>query len=633
MPRLSNSQKYGSGDLFSWSMISTAYPAPIGPSKKSAKWPKLGRTAAGSCQFGQDSSGRISPLEQKMIVRPGTRSTWGDIRRPRRRELAVRVPPELCKTVDGDPFLCALIPTDASFDLGVTTSEVLRQVINGVIEHATNDAAAERRIPGTASDFALALDALIRLMLHLDEPEPTWGSVRTELGDSIADRLSVLGDRSRLGRVEAGSDGHWRWTHDRLRDLIIGRYLARSIDSDSRELTDEENSLLRHPGLAEAWALAAAYLPPGERRQQALNRLSAVHPVTLAKMLKFRLFPKKSAERQILCRGLTAVLKAKKAQPRTAIASVATLIVWTLMETDDPLVCSIIEEEINDPWSLLARFRNGDVNAGLQFIHSSSRTFLPGTRFREFESALSAFVGLFDQRREALIEAIRDAVGDDASTARSVLILVGYLGWPEWAPVVGEFWRRFTPAEKDWSLVEIIWAFARTSAMESPPEFEDAVLRACELAEAEVPREAAMADTMTTAACHSIEELRHVWSRWPVPHTTSKLFACLMMEHPDRAHSLHQMATGIDTPELVEAVFRTVPRAFSVGEPFDPLSDRQSKKHFPRNPDTRTRLWDLSRTESDVWARRRAFHLWRKAISTRRFALATGDIHQRPVVR
>lgn len=560
--------------------------------------------------------GQVQDVPQTGAMRP-TAPPWstvdvGPYSQIERDMLGMRIPRALCDVVEGDPFLCALMPDDARFDFGPARSDVLRQVTDKIIERAIHDAAAERRLPGVTADFAAALDVLIACVLRLDDPEPLWSRLRFELGDMMADRVVVLAERSRLGYVEPGASGHWRWTHDRMRDLILGRWLCCEILSHERELTPAQDGLLRNPGLAEAWAIACAFLPPGPLRIQALQLCRTAQPVALAKLLQFRLFPTEGAERDLLCKALTETLTSIEARKRTVIGAAEDEALWALTQTDDHLVLQIVPEVTTSKRNLIARIRNGDVNAALNYVHIFFQKFLP---VRHFESAVAAFGKVLDKKRDQLVEGLK-GLGNNADGVRSLFILAGYLAWPEWGPLIRDLWQGLPPVEKDRSIAEAIWALARTTNTDAPPELEEAILRGCDVVEKELQARAAAAGPTLSVGRQPHEELGHVWSRWPVPRTAARVFARLLKEQASRVEILWHMSAGIDTPEMMEALVRNNPASFTTGDVQDPLSDRNPTDTFPRNPETRDRLWELSRTDGDPEVCKRAFRAWRQGMST-----------------
>jgi hypothetical protein len=169
---------------------------------------------------------------------------------------------QVIDALDGDPFLCALAPDNIVLPIGISRSDLLKEIFDDALRRAVEEAAHARPVVATPGEFVSAVEGLIELMLRLEEPEPSWEQVRSILGDRGANLLHVLSETNQLGWIEQSNDEErWRWKHDRLRDALVGRWLAnhalpRVVGGDA---TDEIRAWLSDPGLAEAWALALIF--------------------------------------------------------------------------------------------------------------------------------------------------------------------------------------------------------------------------------------------------------------------------------------------------------------------------------------------------------------------------------------
>jgi hypothetical protein len=91
----------------------------------------------------------------------------------------------------------------------------------------------------------------------------------------------------------------------------------------------------------------------------------------------------------------------------------------------------------------MARFRNGDVEAGLKITKRESEggEFLPFMTFLLFERSVERFAMLHQPRREELMRTL-DAAATSAKDIKAVLILLGYLAWPDMASLAWQIWKR-----------------------------------------------------------------------------------------------------------------------------------------------------------------------------------------------
>ena len=160
-------------------------------------------------------------------------------------------------------------------------------------------------------------------MLQSERPEPTLREIREEFGGRAAELLVILGDTNRLGWVEQRlGESHWRWKHDRLRDALIGRWLAMKVipDLGPGGLEERHAKLLEMPGAAEAWAWSFAFAPPADAGT--LAEILAEHqPLALALSLNISR-PQEGAElRGKFIAGLRRALEALNQIPDTFVTS------------------------------------------------------------------------------------------------------------------------------------------------------------------------------------------------------------------------------------------------------------------------------------------------------------------------
>ena len=526
-------------------------------------------------------------------------------------QLKHHLPTALCEALDGDPFLCALAPADTGFGCGPKRSDIVSHIVEAFLARACQDAANSNPALGVAGDFAAALDELVLLTLKTDDPTPAWMSIRSQLAEPVTNRLMALLGRRRIAWLDSEK---WRWAHDRLRDLIVGRWLGRQSESDRANALN--NSWIRHPGLAEAWAAALAFMPAGVERVKLLERFCVEQPLVLAITLRLRFFPNDVDEREIIRRGLSNAISARTGPSEVDLAF------WTCMrvleETDDRLVLDTVPESTRSPSALMARFRNGDINAGLQLIqHFLPREFLPFVNFRDIEATIAAFSLLLDSQRNALVAAATRDSEDDASTVECLLIAAGYTGWPEWLPFVRRQWQRATMALRDELWPAVTWALARCCDGERPTELREAVLHACELMEAESQ---ANPSEKITATKHAWFHFSHVWVRWEIGDGAAKLFAHVCAEHSNHQYYLCHFLKGIDLPDVVRQTVRAQTRHL-MGEPVDPLSEYPSSDWYPVATATRAMLWHAFHNESDESIRKRVLSLWKRGATVR-------DLHE-----
>jgi hypothetical protein len=524
--------------------------------------------------------GRYSPAEQEL--------------------LRGRISDTFCRAFDGDPFLCALVPPESTFSSAEGRSQMLEQILDAFIERASRDAAEQRRTPGTTADFSDALDRLVDFIVTEDVPEPRWTIVRNHLGEAAADRLSLIGERARIAVI----DTHWRWTHERLRDLIIGRWLATYFVRVAEGADSGRGHLWRHPGLAEAWAIALAFLRIPQER---VDFLAKCQPLCLAKIVELRLLSDEEGERSQLCSRLGALLTSD-IPPSDSVHTVTVgAVLSTLAKSNDATVLKICPQGDYIGLATSARFRNGDINAGLQIVASqpTQLPFLPAITHLEFEADALAFGQTHDEHRQELIALFDNLDASNATLTRCLFTLMGYLAWPEFVPVAHRMWRESSDDARHQFLEEFIWVVGRCGAAGASEDIRQALLFASR------PSESVPAETGSASAEPIFVALHHAWRRWNVAASASAEFVQFFLQNRRRFDFLHNLLRGIDLPDAVDALLRHAPDVLGLGESVDPLNERDDREWFPVAAATRDQLWSIFSTDPEQQIRRRAFRLWR----------------------
>ncbi len=283
-------------------------------------------------------------------------------------------------TLNGDPFLCGLVAAISPPTMNMSPSALIARIFSEVLYRATTDAAGTKNITATRGDFAGALDKLIEFLLRIGEPEPEWGHIREAMGDRQADLLYILSQTNQLCWIEQSSAREtWRWKHDRLRDALVGRWLALNVVPKvvRGEVSDEVRAWLSDAGLAEAWALSLVFLTDKSHQASLLTELGEHQPVALAEILRLNLFPQETDLRHIIATSLRHLLKNFDEREREFVGSPQRLILAKLSQTNDSLVLDVTND-LNRSWNIwAARLRNRDISAGLEWINKESASNAP----------------------------------------------------------------------------------------------------------------------------------------------------------------------------------------------------------------------------------------------------------------
>lgn len=134
--------------------------------------------------------------------------------------------------------------------------------------------------------------------------------VRRGLGEGRTTLILVLADTNQLFRIELlqGSE-RLRWKHDRLRDALVGQWLAHHALPDvlSGNPSTHCKEFLTSPGLAEAWGMALLFASR-QAQANAITVLAEHQPLALANLLRLRPFEEDHL-RNLVIQGLRHSLR------------------------------------------------------------------------------------------------------------------------------------------------------------------------------------------------------------------------------------------------------------------------------------------------------------------------------------
>lgn len=528
----------------------------------------------------------------------------------------------LIDALNGDPFFCglALRGHPRATLVGATTRAVLAKgIIEDELGKAAGEAASSRRVPASPEEFVEALDELVGLMLRKEQPDPMWSEARAELNARTVELLVVLGETNRLGWIEPRSEGsRWRWKHDRLRDALAGRWLAKKIAPRlaSGEASNEDQKLLQVPGTAEAWAWSLAFATLDER-VRLVEALAEHNPLALAEALTLVGFPDGDAARSSVIEGLRRGLEGFELSGDTFVVSPQWPLLRRLSETDDPVILEVTES-MNRNWHVwLARFRNGDTRAALRLMRQEGAwdEFLPATQFSTLERAVEAYARARGNNRVEVADELEHA-SDSPKDVVGVMTLCGYLAWHELAHTAWKAWESFDEEGRQATLVPLIWALSRCADESMQDKLEVALLRA---------RGWSDEDNVEGNTHHGsdrhwsfVEPLRFALRREMTPES-SETWAKVATEQEDMRETFLQLLREMDHPAIVEAYVRLTSK-FG-GSWFDQIEgarhpgDNDGLKLHERVPVTaasRERLWQIVEGDGTERLRQVAFWLWKR---------------------
>lgn len=514
-------------------------------------------------------------------------------------------------TLGGDPFLCHLALS--SFEqktLLPTTSRatIIKSIVTDVLTRATSDAAKSHN-ESTQDEFARALDRGIEHMLAADDPEPSWESLKATLGDRASTLLLQLGYTNRIGWVEQQfAESHWRWKHDRLRDAIIGRWLATRAASVKESADNAELvKLMTIPGAAEAWAWALAFSDSGIQHQL-IEMLGKHQPLALAASIALTDFAEHDDSTELIVNPLQDALAPHSLTDTTFVERPWWPVLYRLTQLNSPLVLRITDK-LERNWHVnIARFRNGDTHAGVLVLR---RFFGPfGMKFSPVDRAAEEYARLNDNRRAEVAKQLQDELRDPNQLI-PVLALCGYLRWEELTDLAWNAWQAVSEEEKQHALTTLIWTLCRCAPASDQARLEEALLRARLWSNEED------ADHTTARYEKFTQQLRFMLNG-DITVAASKTLAKVTTDHEDLRNEMLQILRSIDMPATMEAYVRLTAkfngswwdRIEGVDHHSNKVSDHRSR--IPVTSAARERLWQIIASNEPENVRKTALLLWKR---------------------
>ena len=147
--------------------------------------------------------------------------------------------------------------------------------------------------------------------------------------------------------------------HDRVRDHLLADAVAHALSRDELSL-----SIVSDPYFAEVIGIALA---GGEAGTAAIVQVAAANPLALFSAMRHFWRPRTEAQRRVVSASTVWAESGAPADPRNG--SLRQAVLRVLAECEGPHarpLCGRIDDRGTDWWALRARFRNGDLSAGIR---------------------------------------------------------------------------------------------------------------------------------------------------------------------------------------------------------------------------------------------------------------------------
>ena len=354
---------------------------------------------------------------------------------------------DLAERIGRDPHLIGLlgqlIGSEASLDdLPDTSKDVLQQYVEYAYETASD--ASEGQL--IAPDYELAVEELSLNALANRELEPTWRAVREWIASDSDNLEAVRGLTTQaqlLILLQDRTEQILSFRHDRIRDYLLAFHSLNKI-----ERADDSLSYLSDPYYYSILGKGIAYFRPSDG---VLARLRDQTPLALLEALR-ELGGDAQAYEATLNTEVQRWLEEQGGES-ALLPSVQGEAMNLLRDTDSKHVLEITESFPQFPPILLARFRNGDLEAGIGFCDShmgGSPNMNDPQRDSVFTDAMRRWG---DQYADALSKALSSI---DAEHVRGALRLAGFIGRSELGSGLEECWEQHSDDRE--LLPAFLWA-------------------------------------------------------------------------------------------------------------------------------------------------------------------------------
>ena len=472
-------------------------------------------------------------------------------------------------------------------------------VIGSFVERSLARLAAGDGMYSTG-EYLNALQSLSLELLERKQLNPPFPDLIEWLGElsSTAQKLREIVKAGEVARLEgSGESESILFRHDRVRDFLFADAVAHALRQG--ELSQ---SVTSDPHFAEVIGFALA---GGEATKAGIDEVARVNPLALfSAMRRFRR-PRTEAQQHIVdAAGAWVDSEAPQAPYNHSLRQA---VLWVLAECEGPHVNSLVEriDRAGSNWlGLRARFRNGDVSAGIGLCAHNA----PGMGWVGHVELIEHVLGSFGPSLLTSLDTVLRRRDLPIAGRKGALRLAGYAGSRSLSDALQESWRIDSAREQ--SLSDYLWACSHCCG-EQPAKLLDPIVDAW----AALPDEddGGQGSPRTNFAAYHV---RWAFRDW-VPNNAVGYFL-FRAAQPELRWPLLIMLYGIDHPDVVAFVVTELARQDEAGNDTTfgmtvvaEWSGRPRVGGKPMEAASRQRLRELwSREDSGRHLRRHALKLW-----------------------
>lgn len=500
----------------------------------------------------------------------------------------------LAEALGNDPLLIALY----DFIQKSEPQQVIGNFVNGNLRRLAKNIGNFTR-----TDYRAVLKALACRMLLNRRIDPTWTEVEHWLQgqlDHLSMMCQIVQSSEVVRLIDTGRDERLGFRHDRVRAWLLSEGAADLMQADQ-----QNDDVLSEPFFADVIGTALAV--PNVPAIMA-ERVGAFNPLALFYALKVFRESKADVHHAVL-RAMDSWLGTEETHGR-ANRTRRWAALQVLSETESSHVISITDRFKDKTWpALLARFRNGDVSAGIQICLQLEPGVTASWRDNQIAHAKLRFGGSLIESLDELLKR-PDLSG---STRTGALRLAGHLAEPPLADAIVACWA--SDPDRIERLPDYLWAAAECCG-NAPDILLGPVCDAWAALPHKAPKDG-MPSPRDELAAHEIS-----WAfKESLPSPALRYFI-ERAQREDLHWPISYMLRGIDHPDAVEFIaheFATHSRAAEGTDGFwhFPLTVRgdwerqQVERGKGMSLASRQRLQELwTRPDNDKHLRRQAFLLW-----------------------
>ncbi|MGZ4955356.1 MAG: ATP-binding protein [Methylobacter sp.] len=507
----------------------------------------------------------------------------------------------IANALGNDPLLIAL----CEFSSGIDAAKVIETYIEKELAIVASNSVNLHQI-----DIRDAIDNLVQRMLLDRRLSPSLREINNWFRNE-SDRLQALRYAFKAGSVLrlVSRDGEEILTprHDRVLLSLFSRIMGEDLRNGNLS-----GCYLADPFFAEALGVAIVNTQLDADR---FNWIKQVNPLSL-----FHAFHLATKTSSLILPTIVQVVRdwlSNTESHRNRFRSLRFRALRILAETDASEVMSLTDlfpdGDRYESWCQ-ARFRNGDIGAGLNLLtmYDSFGVMIQGRR-----ELLSHIFARFGSRIVAPLRQILVTPDLDSRNRKGCLLLAGYLGDSTLAEAIHTSWVCVKPSDRD--LMAYLWAAARCRGIES----ENTLEQICD-AWAELPddKDGDFSLSRSSFAANKVSwEFRRYLPLAAIPYFVQRANTDERLSWP-----ITYMMRDFDHPVTVEHIARFLadrdrnrqPGAFDLCNHFllDGWESRQREHGIQMSKASKARLLELALdSANDSPLRKSAFRVWEKSKS------------------